>query len=94
MILLIASGLIQAWHIFAAAAITGLARVFDQPARNVNAPMRYAVDLVRGLFYRDSAEYGKVVLQDPATDLGIMGSAFIVFMIVGTALFVRAERNR
>lgn len=58
------------------------------------APMRYAVDLVRGLFYRDTAEYGKVVLQDPATDLGIMGAAFVVFMIVGTALFVRAERDR
>lgn len=58
------------------------------------SPMRYAVDLVRGLFYRGSAEYDKVVLQDPAPVLAIIGAAFVAFMVVGTALFVRRERER
>jgi ABC-2 type transport system permease protein len=58
------------------------------------SPMRYAVDLVRGLFYRESPEYGKVVLQDPPTVAAIIGGTFVAFMIVGTALFVRRERNR
>lgn len=58
------------------------------------SPMRYAVDLVRGLFYRDSAEYGQVVLQDPPVVMAIIAGAFIVFMAVGTALFVRRERDR
>ena len=58
------------------------------------SPMRYAVDLVRGLFYRGSPEYGRVVLQDPPTVIAIIGAAFVAFMIAGTALFVRRERER
>lgn len=58
------------------------------------SPMRYAVDLVRGLFYRDSGEYRLVVLQDPPTVIAIVAAAFVVFMAVGTALFVRRERER
>lgn len=58
------------------------------------SPMRYAVDLVRGLFYRGSPEYDKVVLQDPSTVVAIIGGAFLAFMIAGTALFVRRERER
>ena len=58
------------------------------------SPMRYAVDLVRGLYYAGQPEYELVVLLDPLTNLAIMGAAFLVFMGVGTFLFVRAERNR
>ncbi len=58
------------------------------------SPMRYAVDLVRGLFYRDAPEHGKVVLQDPATVVAIIGATFVAFMMAGTALFVRRERER
>jgi ABC-2 type transport system permease protein len=58
------------------------------------SPMRYAVDLVRGLFYRGSPEYGQVVLQDPPTVIAIIGATFVAFMVAGTALFVRSERNR
>ncbi|MBI2325382.1 MAG: ABC transporter permease, partial [Chloroflexi bacterium] len=58
------------------------------------SPMRYAVDLVRGLFYRGSAEYEKVVLEDPTTVIAIIGAAFVAFMVAGTALFVRRERER
>jgi hypothetical protein len=56
--------------------------------------MRYAVDLIRGVFYAERSDGARVVLADPATNLAVMGVAFVGFMILGTALFVRAERNR
>jgi len=58
------------------------------------SPMRYAVDLVR------DAYYGFVPSAVPATvatapeNLTILGVMFAVFVVVGTARFVRAERNR
>ncbi len=58
------------------------------------APMRYAVDLARAVFYGGRPEYSRVVLDGAAYDLGIILALFVVFMVIGTALFVRAERNR
>jgi ABC-2 type transport system permease protein len=58
------------------------------------SPMRYAVDLVRGLFYRGDPQYGRVVLQDPPTVALIIAASFVAFMVAGTALFVRRERSR
>ena len=58
------------------------------------SPMRYPVDLTRGVFYRGLAEYEAVVLQDPIVNLMIMGALFAAFLVVGTGLFVRNERNR
>ncbi|MBA2371238.1 MAG: ABC transporter permease, partial [Candidatus Limnocylindria bacterium] len=58
------------------------------------SPMRYAVDFARGLYYAGTPEYDKVVLLDPVTNFLILGAAFLVFMVAGTILFVRAERNR
>ena len=58
------------------------------------SPMRYAVDFGRGLYYAGTPEYDKVVLLDPLTNFLIMGAAFLVFMVAGTVMFVRAERNR
>lgn len=55
------------------------------------APMRYAVDLLRDAFYGSSSE---VVLSSATTNLLIIGALFVAFMVVGTFLFVRAERNR
>lgn len=58
------------------------------------SPMRYPVDLARGVFYAHSPEYEAVVLQSPLFNLLIMGSLFFVFLVSGTWLFVRNERNR
>jgi len=58
------------------------------------SPMRYAVDFGRGLYYAGTPEYDKVVLLDPLTNFLIMSGAFLVFMVAGTIMFVRAERNR
>jgi ABC-2 type transport system permease protein len=58
------------------------------------SPMRYAVDLTRGIFYHGTSEYDLVVLASPAINLAVITVGFIAGMIVGTWLFVRAERNR
>lgn len=58
------------------------------------SPMRYAVDVTRGAFYTGSPEYDLVVLAAPWFNALVIGSSFLVFMVIGTILFVRAERNR
>jgi len=58
------------------------------------SPMRYAVDLARGVIYAGQADYPEVVLQPPATNLAIIGLMFAAFMLAGTALFVHREKNR
>jgi|SRR6266571_7489344 len=58
------------------------------------SPLRYAVDLARSAFYIGNPDYDKVVLDPPIVNAVVMASLFVVFIVVGTALFVRAERNR
>jgi ABC-2 type transport system permease protein len=58
------------------------------------SPLRYAVDLLRGVVYTGSPEYDKVVLLSPLTNLAVMGAMFAGFLLLGTALFVRQETNR
>jgi ABC-2 type transport system permease protein len=58
------------------------------------SPMRYVVDLIRGIVYNGRPEYHKVVLLDPLANLTVMAVMFGVFMVAGTALFVRRETNR
>ena len=57
-------------------------------------PMRYAVDLVRGVYYFGTPEYSSVVLEAPIVNLVVGAAMFAVFLGVGTLLFVRRERNR
>lgn len=58
------------------------------------SPLRYAVDLARGVFYAGQPEYGRVVLVDPLTNFTIMAAMFAVFLFIGTTVFVRSERNK
>ena len=59
------------------------------------SPLRYVVDFARNLFYTPgSPEYDKVVLASPAVNLAALTAMFVVFLVIGTALFVRRERNR
>lgn len=58
------------------------------------SPMRYVVDLFRGVLYSGKPEYAKIVLLAPLTNILAMAAMFAVFMVVGTALFVRRETNR
>jgi ABC-2 type transport system permease protein len=58
------------------------------------SPMRYAVDLARGVFYVGRPDQAQVLLAAPAVNLVIIAASFTVFLVAGTLLFVRAERNR
>jgi ABC-2 type transport system permease protein len=58
------------------------------------SPLRYAVDLVRGVYYTGQPDYAKVVLDPPLINLTATAVLFVVFLGLGTVLFVRSERNR
>lgn len=58
------------------------------------APLTYAVDFFRGVYFHGSPEFSKVVLFSPFTDLVIMAAISCVLLVVGTYLFTRSERNR
>ena len=58
------------------------------------SPLRYAVDLLRNLFYARQPESARVTLDSAALDAILMAFMFAGFLILGTALFVRNERNR
>ncbi len=57
-------------------------------------PMTYSIDLARNVFYWGKAEYAAAVLHAPMLDLAVTVGYFLFFTIVGTYLFVRADRNR
>jgi ABC-2 type transport system permease protein len=57
-------------------------------------PMTYSIDLARNIFYWGKPEYATAVLHDPLLDLAVTLGFFLVFTLVGTYLFVRADRNR
>ena len=58
------------------------------------SPMRYAVDLARGIFYANSPEYPSVVLSHPVLNLTVIMVLFTIFVSLGTWLFVRHEHKR
>jgi ABC-2 type transport system permease protein len=58
------------------------------------SPLRYAVDLARNVFYLGNPDYDKVVLDPPVLNGVVMAGLFVVFILAGTTLFVRTERNR
>jgi len=55
------------------------------------SPMRYAVDVMRDIFYAGTSS---VALESLSTNVAIIAVEFVLFMVIGTAGFVRAERNR
>jgi hypothetical protein len=57
------------------------------------APMHYAVDLMRAIYYAGKPEYDRVVLLSPTTNLLVIAVMFAVFLGAGTGMFVRRERN-
>jgi len=58
------------------------------------APMRYAVDLMRNVYYGFHPEAVDVPIASLSTNLTVIGGLFAVFIVAGTAMFVRAEQNR
>ena len=57
-------------------------------------PMTYSIDLARNIFYAGKPEYAFTTLHSPWLDLAVTVGFFLVFTIVGTYMFVRADRNR
>ncbi len=58
------------------------------------APMTYAVDFMRNVYYAGHSDYSKVVLYPIYIDLLAIAAIFTVCTFVGTYLFVKNERNR
>jgi ABC-2 type transport system permease protein len=58
------------------------------------SPMRYAVDLVRNAYYGFQPSAVPAEASNAPTNLAVIGATFAVFVVAGTARFVRAERNR
>lgn len=58
------------------------------------SPMTYAVDLLRSVYYAGKPEYSKVVLFNPFLNLTIVLVFGFIFLMIGTYLFVKNERNR
>lgn len=58
------------------------------------APMTYAVDLIRSVYYAGTEEYQYTVLFSTPLNLAVVGILGFVMIVVGTYIFVRNERNR
>ena len=58
------------------------------------SPMRYAVELTRNVFYGLQPDQVAPVVWPVEVNLAITGAMFVVFVVLGTAFFVRSERNR
>jgi ABC-2 type transport system permease protein len=57
-------------------------------------PMTYCVDFMRGVFYQAGSAAAVPVLHAPFVNLLIIIAFTAIFLIAGTAGFVRAEKNR
>lgn len=58
------------------------------------SPMTYAVDLLRSVYYFGTPDYSKVVLFNPAINIAVCVSVGLAFLIIGTYMFVKKERDR
>lgn len=58
------------------------------------APMRYAVDLMRGMYYAGDPASDKIVALNPWLNLLIVLVLTVLFIVIGTWVFVRKETNR
>ena len=58
------------------------------------SPMRYAVELVRNVYYDMQPGIARPEMSSAAVDIAVIGLSFLAFILIGTALFVRSERNR
>jgi ABC-2 type transport system permease protein len=57
-------------------------------------PLTYITDLARGVFYWKQPVYDLVVIHSPLYNLIVITAFFLVFTIVGTMMYSKAERNR
>jgi ABC-2 type transport system permease protein len=58
------------------------------------SPLRYAVDTIRNVYYGFQPSSAPATVASLETNLAVMAGMLVVFVTVGTAIFVRSERNR
>lgn len=58
------------------------------------APMTYAVDLLRSIYYWGTPEYQNAVIFNPTINLAVALGVGFIFLIAGTVIFVRRERDK
>jgi len=58
------------------------------------APMTYAVDLLRSVYYYGTTESAAVVINSPLIDLLVVAVLTLAFIMIGTYVFVKRERER
>ncbi len=58
------------------------------------APMRYGVDLMRGIYYAGTPSYEPAVAYSPLVNVAVIVFMFTVMLGLGSYLFARNERNR
>lgn len=58
------------------------------------SPMTYAVDLLRSVYYAGKPEYLHTVLFSPAVNIAVCVVVGLLFLIVGTYVFVKKEKDR
>ena len=58
------------------------------------APMTYAVDLIRAIYYSGTPEYQHTVLFNPWLNLVVVSALTVIFITLGTYWFVKSERER
>ncbi|MGH2407487.1 MAG: ABC transporter permease [Candidatus Limnocylindrales bacterium] len=58
------------------------------------APMRYAVDLLRNVYYGFEPSPVRAEVSTAPANLAIIVVMFLVFLVLGTSFFVHSERNR
>ena len=58
------------------------------------SPMRYAVEITRNVFYGLQPDVTAPELTPLPVNAAVIVGSFVAFLVVGTLLFVRKERNR
>jgi ABC-2 type transport system permease protein len=58
------------------------------------SPMRYAVEITRNVFYGTQPGLVAPATTAPVINVAVIAVSFVAFLVIGTTLFVRAERNR
>jgi ABC-2 type transport system permease protein len=58
------------------------------------SPLRYCADLMRHVFYAGRPEYNQVVTAPLLLDIVVMAILFLIFLVIGTIIFVRSEKNK
>ncbi|MEA2518053.1 MAG: type transport system permease protein [Chloroflexota bacterium] len=58
------------------------------------SPMRYAVELTRNVVYGLQPGVPAPEITPLPVNLAVIGASFLAFLVAGTFLFVRSERNR